>query len=82
MTSIAFTESVVESAALAWLESLGYAVKRGPEIPPGGLAATRQDYGHVVLERRLHDTLLPRLIPGEAQVSDAKQIAGRVAQWT
>ena len=27
-----FTESVVEDAALAWLESLGYAVKHGPEI--------------------------------------------------
>ena len=30
-----FTESVVEDAALAWLESLGYAVKHGPEIAPG-----------------------------------------------
>jgi type I restriction enzyme, R subunit len=28
------TESVVEEAALAWLESLGYAVKHGPEITP------------------------------------------------
>jgi type I restriction enzyme R subunit len=27
-----FTESVVEDAALAWLESLGYSVKHGPEI--------------------------------------------------
>lgn len=35
MTS--FTESVVEDAALAWLESLGYAVLRGPEIASGGL---------------------------------------------
>ena len=31
----AFTESVVEAAALEWLESLGYAVKHGPEIAPG-----------------------------------------------
>jgi len=31
----AFTESVVEDAALAWLESLGYAIKHGPEIAPG-----------------------------------------------
>jgi hypothetical protein len=29
---IKFTESVVEDAALAWLESLGYTVKHGPEI--------------------------------------------------
>ena len=28
----AFTESVVEDAALAWLESLGYTIKHGPEI--------------------------------------------------
>lgn len=29
---MSLTESVVEEAALAWLESLGYAVKRGPDI--------------------------------------------------
>jgi hypothetical protein len=29
------TESVVENAALAWLESLGYAIKHGPEIALG-----------------------------------------------
>ena len=34
-----FSESVVEDAALAWLESLGYAVKHGPEIAPGELFA-------------------------------------------
>ena len=31
-----FTESVVEDAALAWLEALGYRVLHGPEISPGG----------------------------------------------
>ena len=31
-----FIESVVEDAALACLESLGYAVKHGPDISPGG----------------------------------------------
>lgn len=30
-----FTESVVEQAALAWLESVGWAVKHGFEIGPG-----------------------------------------------
>ena len=29
------TESVVEDAALAWLESLGWQVMHGPEIAPG-----------------------------------------------
>jgi len=52
-----FTESVVEEAALAWLESLGYTIKHGLEIAPGELAAERIDYGKVVLERRLRDAL-------------------------
>jgi len=38
----AFSESVVEDAALAWLESLGYAVKHGPDIAPDELAANLQ----------------------------------------
>jgi len=36
-----FTESVVEDAALAWLESLGYAIKHGPEIAPGEILSER-----------------------------------------
>ena len=33
---VGLTESVVEDAALAWLESLGFAVKHGPDITAGG----------------------------------------------
>jgi hypothetical protein len=40
-----FSESVVESAALAWLESLGWTVKHGPEIASGEIAAERLDFG-------------------------------------
>ena len=40
-----FTESVVEEAALPWLESLGYKVKHGPEIAPGELFAERTATG-------------------------------------
>jgi type I restriction enzyme, R subunit len=65
MTSITFTESIVEEATLAWLGSLGWTVKHGPEIAPGELAAERADFGQVVLEQRLHDTLLPKLISGK-----------------
>jgi type I restriction enzyme, R subunit len=54
-----FTESVIEEAALAWLERLGWTVKDGPEIAPGELAAKRADFGHVVLMQRLHDALAP-----------------------
>jgi type I restriction enzyme R subunit len=34
-----FAESVVEEAALAWLESLGYTILYGPDIAPGVLLA-------------------------------------------
>ena len=57
MSGPAFTESVVEQAALAWLESLGYAVLAGPEIAPGEPQAERGDYRQVVLERRLRQAL-------------------------
>jgi len=53
----AFTESVVEEAALAWLESLGYTILHGPDIAPGEPFAEREDYGQVVLERRLRQAL-------------------------
>ncbi len=36
MTMTAFSESVVEDAALGWLGDLGYAVKWGPGIAPDG----------------------------------------------
>jgi hypothetical protein len=38
------TESVVKSAALAWLEALGYAVKRCPVIAAG--ESVREHYAH------------------------------------
>jgi len=62
-----FTESTVESAALAWLESLGWTVTRGPDIAPGALTAERSDYAQVVLTERLCQALArlnPALPPG------------------
>jgi type I restriction enzyme, R subunit len=63
-----FTESVVEEAALAWLEGLGWAVKHGLEFAPGEVAAERDGYGQVVLEQRLRDALarLNPNLPAEA----------------
>jgi len=52
-----FTESEVEQAALAWLESVGWRVAHGPDIAPDMLAAERRDYGEVVLAQRLRDSL-------------------------
>jgi type I restriction enzyme R subunit len=37
MMNCAFTESVVEEAAIAWLESVGCQVRNGAEIAPGEL---------------------------------------------
>ena len=58
----AFAESVVEEAALAWLESAGWQIRNGAEIAPGEPAAEREDYGQVVLARRLREALV-RLNP-------------------
>ena len=57
MSTSGFGESVVEQAALAWLESISYQVLLGSDIAPGELAAERDDYGQVVLERRLRQGL-------------------------
>lgn len=43
MTDRGVTESVVEQAALAWLESLGWRVTYGLEVAPGELEAERSD---------------------------------------
>lgn len=65
-----FAESVVEEAALAWIEGLGYAVVYGPDIAAGEPGAERNDptYRDVVLEGRLGGALI-RLnadLPSEA----------------
>jgi len=63
-----FTESIVEQAALAWLESLGWRVTHGLEIAPGEPGAERTDYAQVVLEARLREALarLNPVLPPEA----------------
>jgi type I restriction enzyme, R subunit len=62
------TESVIEQAALAWLESLGWQVSHGLGIGPDTFGAERTDYREVVLERRLRDALarLNPDLPAEA----------------
>jgi hypothetical protein len=57
-----FTESVVEQAALAWLESLGWSIRHGLEIAPGEPGAARADYAQVVLEARLNPALPPEAL--------------------
>ena len=69
-----FSESVVEQATLAWLESVGWAIVGGAEIAPGEPGAERESYTQVILERRLRDALA-RLNP--ALPSDALDEAFR-----
>ena len=61
MTTI--TEADVEQVALDWLSGLGWQVAHGPDIAPETPHAERDDYGQVVLERRLRDALA-ELNPG------------------
>ena len=68
MISDNFTESVVEQAALAWLESLDYTILAGPQIAPGEAQSERDDYRQVVLFRRLRQALqrLNPQVPSDA----------------
>lgn len=54
-----FSESVVEEAALAWLEALGYTILHGPTIAVGEPDAERidPDCRDVILEGRLRQAL-------------------------
>ena len=52
-----YTEAEVEQVALDWLSGLGWQVAHGPDIAPDSPGAERDDYGQVVLERRLRDAL-------------------------
>lgn len=65
--SARFTESVVEEAALAWLESTGWRIVPGPDIAPGMLAAERRDYGEGVLARLPSGACATRRSSGSAR---------------
>lgn len=62
------TESVVEQATLAWLESLGYGILAGPSIGPGEPDAERATFADVVLVGRLRAALakINPTIPADA----------------
>jgi type I restriction enzyme R subunit len=77
MTERGVTESVVEQAALAWLEAGGWQVAHGPDIAPDMPAAERTDHGEVVLAQRLRDALLPKLISGEVRLKAADTTCAR-----
>jgi type I restriction enzyme, R subunit len=51
------SESIIEQAALAWLESAEWSIRNGAEIAPGEPGAERTDYAQIFLEQRLRDAL-------------------------
>jgi type I restriction enzyme R subunit len=67
---IAVNESVVEEAALAWFQRLGYTVLSEPQIAPGEPEAERESYDEVVLVGRLRDALarLNPALPAQALI--------------
>ena len=82
MTSV--SENTVEQVALSWLRELGWDVAYGPNIAPDGDSPERDDYGDVMLARRLRDALArlnPGLPPGGAgrRLPQAHPAGGGVA---
>ena len=76
VTGAPFTESIVEEASLSWLAGLGWAVRPGPELAPGEPGSEREDYGQVVLSRRLRAALarLNSGLPPEARESAFRKL--------
>lgn len=68
------TTAFAESAALAWLEAIGWRIAHRADIALHTPAAERRDYGEVVLSQCLCDSLLLKLISGELRVIDADQL--------
>jgi len=58
-----FSESVVEQAARAWLESVGWSIRNGADISPGEIGAGREWFKpwRTIAGETLADTQLPEL---------------------
>ena len=63
-----FSESIVEGAALEWLESLGRSIKHGPDIAPGEYTIEAGDHTQSVVQNLQRDTPLPKLLSGEIRI--------------
>ncbi len=69
-------ESIVEEAALAWFEELGYALGHGPALAPGEPAAERDSFGAVVLAGRLREAIhrLNPAIPADVREEALRKV--------
>ena len=76
-----FAESQVEEAALEWFGELGYEVRGGPDISPGGAMPERTSYNEVVLQGRLRDAVgrLNPLVPASAREEAVRKLLRRVS---
>jgi type I restriction enzyme R subunit len=74
--TVSISESVVEEAALGWLGSLRYQVRRGPDIAPDTPEAERVSYGDVVLFGRLRAAIerLNNHIPSAAREESIRKV--------
>jgi type I restriction enzyme R subunit len=70
------TESIVEEAALHWLQELGYSILHGPDIAPGEPKAERAGYGDVILVDRLRAamTKINSKVPAEGIEDAVRQV--------
>lgn len=57
MTGSVLRETVVEIAALAWFESLGFQLAWGPDIAPDGVSPERSSWDETILLGRLTNAL-------------------------
>ncbi len=76
MTGASLSESTVENAALAWIESIGWTIIHGSQIAPDTPTAERANYGEVILSDRLRsalDSLNPNL-PEDALEDALRQL--------
>jgi len=72
----AFGESIVEQAALARLECVGWQVRNGAAIAPGEPTVERDDDGQVVLAQRPRESL-SALVGGDPRFKDAAKFVGK-----
>jgi hypothetical protein len=79
MTERGATEAVVERAAVAWPESVGWAVNNGAQVAPGEPAAESDEYVQVGLEQLERLTLLPTRSSGERKVRNAGRFIGEAS---
>jgi hypothetical protein len=73
------SEAVVEGAALACLESVGWSIRRGPKIAPCGAGRGAQQLRAGCARAAVRHTLLQELISGKLWLRYAKRFIGRVS---